>query len=340
MYVYYSSPTFRGSYIRNNNSYGIHLDGSSNPNLGDANNGQNDIYGNTTYELYNNTTNTIAAEGNYWGVDTTDPNVIDALIYDDDELATRGEVDFTDWQGSPTAVVLSSFTATADDSKVTIQWTTESEINTAGFNVYRSKEENSGYVKLNDSLIPGSDDSTTGQTYSFIDKSAANGITYYYKLEEIELDGVKNTYGQISVTTPIEEVTEKEKEKVVPDKTEIEPPNVVVVPKLPEKFLLAQNFPNPFNPDTWIPYALPEGRHVIVKIYNISGQLVRTLDFGDKPAGEYFTRQKAVYWDGKDQTGISVSTGLYFYTLKAGGFDTQATQPKDFIATRRMLIVK
>ncbi len=93
---------------------------------------------------------------------------------------------------------------------------------------------------------------------------------------------------------------------------------------------LLQNFPNPFNPETWIPYTLADNAEVNVRIYDIEGKLVRKLDIGYQRAGSYLNREKAVYWDGRDQLGESVSSGIYFYTLKADAFSD----------TRRMVILK
>ena len=93
---------------------------------------------------------------------------------------------------------------------------------------------------------------------------------------------------------------------------------------------LLQNFPNPFNPETWIPYTLADDSEVNVRIYDVEGKLVRNLDIGYQRAGRYISRQNAVYWDGRDQLGESVSSGVYFYTLKAAGFSD----------TRRMVILK
>ena len=93
---------------------------------------------------------------------------------------------------------------------------------------------------------------------------------------------------------------------------------------------LAQNFPNPFNPDTWIPYQLSESAQVVIKIYNVQGQLIRTLDLGSKDAGYYTTKARAGYWDGKNIQGEKVASGAYFYTIKAG----------NFVATKRLVILK
>ena len=93
---------------------------------------------------------------------------------------------------------------------------------------------------------------------------------------------------------------------------------------------LLQNFPNPFNPETWLPYTLGDDTDVNVRIYDVEGKLVRNLDIGYQRSGRYLSREKAIYWDGRDQLGESVSSGIYFYTLKADAFSD----------TRRMVILK
>ena len=96
-----------------------------------------------------------------------------------------------------------------------------------------------------------------------------------------------------------------------------------------ENTLLA-NYPNPFNPETWIPYQLSASADVSVSIYAVDGHLVRRLDLGHQSAGVYRSRSRAAYWDGRNAFGERVASGLYFYTLTAG----------DFTATRKMLIRK
>ncbi len=99
---------------------------------------------------------------------------------------------------------------------------------------------------------------------------------------------------------------------------------------IPEKTALLANYPNPFNPETWIPYQLAESAEVTLTIYDMNGQLVRRLVVGHQAAGMYQSRSRAAYWDGRNQLGESVVSGLYFYTLTAG----------DFTATQRMVILK
>ena len=99
---------------------------------------------------------------------------------------------------------------------------------------------------------------------------------------------------------------------------------------IPEKTVLLTNYPNPFNPETWIPYQLSESAEVTVRIYSVGGSLIRTLVLGQMPAGIYQSRSRAAYWDGRNDVSESVASGIYFYTFTAG----------DFTATRKMLIKK
>ena len=99
---------------------------------------------------------------------------------------------------------------------------------------------------------------------------------------------------------------------------------------VPKATTLLANYPNPFNPETWIPYQLAKEADVTLRIYAIDGTLVRTLALGHQPTGMYHNRSRAAYWDGRNAIGEPVASGLYFYTLTAG----------DFIATRKMLIRK
>ncbi|MEW5767241.1 MAG: FlgD immunoglobulin-like domain containing protein [bacterium] len=90
--------------------------------------------------------------------------------------------------------------------------------------------------------------------------------------------------------------------------------------QVPAKSALGQNYPNPVNPETWIPFALSEKSKVEVQIYNLAGQLIRTLELGLKEPGSYLTKKEATYWDGKDDEGKEVSSGIYLYQLRAGSY--------------------
>ena len=99
---------------------------------------------------------------------------------------------------------------------------------------------------------------------------------------------------------------------------------------VPEETKLLLNYPNPFNPETWIPYQLAKATDVTVSIYSVNGTLVRTLALGHQAAGVYQSKSQAAYWDGRNELGEQVASGVYFYTLTAG----------DFSATGKMLVRK
>jgi len=99
---------------------------------------------------------------------------------------------------------------------------------------------------------------------------------------------------------------------------------------VPHKNALLQNYPNPFNPETWIPFQLAQDGNVTISIYNVSGQLVRTLNLGYREAGLYLSKGLAAYWDGRTEMEEQTASGIYFYTIRVG----------DFRATRRMVIIR
>ncbi len=104
----------------------------------------------------------------------------------------------------------------------------------------------------------------------------------------------------------------------------------LVAYEIPTETELLRNYPNPFNPETWIPYRLAEDAFVTLTIYDLSGHVVRTLDVGHRIASAYESRSKAIYWDGRNGLGEQVASGVYFYHLSAG----------DYSATRKMMILK
>ena len=100
--------------------------------------------------------------------------------------------------------------------------------------------------------------------------------------------------------------------------------------EIPAETELLRNYPNPFNPETWIPYRLAEDTDVSLTIYDVNGEMVRSIDVGHQTAAVYESRAKAIYWDGRNRFGEQVASGIYFYSLSAG----------DFSATRKMVILK
>ena len=104
----------------------------------------------------------------------------------------------------------------------------------------------------------------------------------------------------------------------------------LLVALTPKETALLPNYPNPFNPETWIPYQLAKDAEVTLDIYNVQGLLVRRLKLGHQAAGIYRSRARAAHWDGQNQLGEQVASGLYFYTFTADGFT----------ATQKLLIRK
>lgn len=97
-----------------------------------------------------------------------------------------------------------------------------------------------------------------------------------------------------------------------------------------EQAKLFQNYPNPFNPETWIPFQMAHESEVILRIYDAKGSLVREMSLGRKPAGSYTQRAKAIHWDGRNDSGERVASGVYFYTLRVG----------DYTETRKMILAE
>ena len=100
--------------------------------------------------------------------------------------------------------------------------------------------------------------------------------------------------------------------------------------RLPTKTQLLANYPNPFNPETWIPFQLAKDSIVTAKIYDVTGKQIRTIELGHIPAGNYVESNRAIYWDGRTKDGEQVSSGTYFYQIEAG----------DHTETRKMVILK
>jgi hypothetical protein len=160
---------------------------------------------------------------------------------------------------------------------------------------------------VSQSLIKGAGTVDEPQQYSYVDNAIdGKSEVCYYQLEDVDVTGRKARSFIIEVPVAKEEI--------------------------PEKYDLLVNYPNPCNPETWIPYLLPEDSSVTINIYNISGRLIRSLELGEKNAGRYVSKSKAAYWDGKNEVGEVAASGIYFYTLQVSG--------KDTIATKKLLLLK
>ncbi len=182
-----------------------------------------------------------------------------------------------------TPVQMQAFTATAlASNQIQLEWQTAAQINSAGFNVLRSRSSSGNYQRLNAELIPANSEGR----YTYADAEVQANERYFYKLEEIDMQGNATLHGPISATVAA-----------------------------PMTFELMQNYPNPFNPTTKISYSVPRDVQVKLTIYNLLGQSVRELVNETQRAG--FHTQ---VWDGRDANGGLLPSGLYIYRLEAGDF--------------------
>jgi len=209
-------------------------------------------------------------------------------------------------------VELSSFLANGGNGTVTLSWITQSELDNQGFYLYRAEEKAGTYEQISD-LIKGAGNSSTEHFYSHVDEPVYNGTTYWYKLVDVDYNGLVTEHPVISAVPHIAP-------------SELSTTNIA---NTPVKFKLKPNFPNPFNPETNISFDIPgsvkDRLHVSLFIYNMLGQKVRTLIDEALGANTYTTK-----WDGKDDRGNSVPSGLYFSFLKSN----------DFVSSHKMVLVR
>lgn len=195
-------------------------------------------------------------------------------------------------------VVLSSFTAAVIDGFVELKWRTESEVHNLGFDLYRSESGDGPYVKVNGLRIEGAGSTTTFHEYAYVDRFVREGRRYFYYLEDIDFSSVRT------------------KSSIV---------EVLVARRLPEQFALLQNAPNPFNPVTEIRYQLSEASVAVIAIYDALGREVRVLVDGFVEAG-----YRSMVWDGRDEAGELVASGVYVIRMEAG----------DFLAVRKLTLIR
>ena len=197
---------------------------------------------------------------------------------------------------NPIAVDLLSFTGTRVRSGVLIEWRTASEINLAGYNIFKSTIKENNFAKINKVIIPGAaPDPSQGASYSYIDPLDEQAV-YYYKLQIVELDGTTLFHPPIRV-----EFTASTDENA----------------QLPLKFKLFQNYPNPFNPGTKILYQVPSKTFVDIAVYNVHGRRIKQLVQSKQSAGTH-----TVLWDGHDKDNHPVGSGIYILCMKTDKFQT------------------
>lgn len=199
----------------------------------------------------------------------------------------------------PVPVELIDFSLTYSSTKgVKIFWQTRSEINSLGFYLWRSELKSSGYIKITRKLIQSHHTSANSHDYSYFDNNVRSGNTYWYKIEEIATNGSNEFFGPIKIQ---------------------------IDAKLPKAIALSANYPNPFNETTRISYELFEKSRISLRVVNILGEIVAKLVDEIKPAGKYET-----FWDGKDDSGKQLCSGIYFFQLKT----------KNQILTKKMILLE
>ena len=201
-------------------------------------------------------------------------HIEEARIYDG--VLTQAQIQALNVGELP--VELSSFTARIVNNMVNLKWQTATEVNNYGFNIER-KPETGDWTNLG--FVKGHGNSNSPKNYSFKDNSSLSSSKYYYRLKQIDNDGVYE-YSKI----------------------------IEVSISKPNTFALAQNYPNPFNPNTVISYTLPSESYVTLNVYNILGSQVASLVYEEQTKGEY-----KVTFDASN-----LSSGIYFYKLSAGNF--------------------
>lgn len=215
-------------------------------------------------------------------------------------------------------VELTSFNGTMTSDGVLLTWKTHSETNNLGFHVYRSQSKDDTYSRITTRLIKGHGSSGGTHDYTFLDETVEARKNYWYLIEDVDFSGVTERSFPIQVVSRRQVVSQVIK---------------------PTRFALHQNYPNPFNPETWIPYDLAAEAFVTIAIYDATGQQIRKLFLGKKSAGAYLPKDKATYWNGRNDSGELVPGGIYFYTLQID----EAVPRRDattFRAVRKMIILK
>jgi hypothetical protein len=202
--------------------------------------------------------------------------------------------DSTEWHGvCITRVQLSSFAGEAEPYMgVRLDWRTSSETDNIGFTVLRSESRNGEYQVISEEVIP----SCESGNYTYTDSTAKTSSVYFYKLRDVSTSGLFSDHGPIMVES-----------------------------KLPKQFKILQNYPNPFNPATNIRFELPVPAETRIFIFNISGQMVKKLVQRKLDQGYH-----QITWDGRNESGIQVSSGVYYYRVIAERFEE----------TRKMVLLR
>lgn len=187
-------------------------------------------------------------------------------------------------------VELTSFEGAAMSSAANLQWVTESESGNSHFVLYRSTELEGEYQRI--AMVEAQGEEATGSDYSYVDRNLINGVTYYYRLADVDLNGHETIQEETVTVTPIQGAL-----------------GVIV-----DAYKLHQNYPNPFNPNTTITYDVKESGHVTLKVYNVMGQEVATLVDEVKDNNRY----QVMF----DASGLAA--GVYFYRVNVNDYNDVA----------------
>ncbi|MBN1893754.1 T9SS type A sorting domain-containing protein [bacterium] len=238
--------------------------------------------------------NTSGTAGLAWYYTTPEVNGTDISYFDNSSPwnahhITSGNYTNVDPADQSLPVQISSLLAVMTNREgMEISWTTQSEVNSSGFFVWRSSQKDGVYQKLNLDPIPSGGNSSSEQDYSFRDASVKNGQTYWYKIEEVSITGQSEFFGPISV---------------------------LAASPVPDDFDLTPTYPNPFNSGTSFRYAIPEDSRVRIAVYTLLGAEIMELVDRRQEAGYY-----ELGWNGTDVNGRGVPTGVYFLRMEADGF--------------------
>ncbi len=239
---------------------------------------------------------TLDSEGDKFA-GSTSATVTASTSADNSEGTTLAlSADFSVTWDVPVPAELASFAAdVTTDQHVQLQWAVSSQTNNLGWEVYRSVD-NDVFDRVS-GLIAGDGTSDTFRSFDFLDQELpATDVVYYY-LRQIDLNGTATRSNVIEVALA---------------------PTAVLEQALPLTTALAQNYPNPFNPETTIQFDLAVETSVSLRVFDMTGQVVRTLVGESLRAGTY-----TELWDGTNERGVKVGSGVYFYELKAGAFSSK-----------------
>jgi len=218
-----------------------------------------------------------------------------AFVFDDNEGALP--------------VTLSSFTTSFSEGSSQLHWTTQSESNNLGWNIYRSETENvAECIQLNQVTIEGAGTIAEPTDYTFTDPyPVTEGSNYWFWIESISFSGETEIFGPVILEVPGEDPGQG-------------------TPEAPESYGLYQNYPNPFNPTTNISFALDHTENCEVMIYDIKGRKIKTLFKGEIDADRVYS----FVWNSDDESGKDVASGIYFYKMTS----------ERYSSTKKMILMK